>query len=222
MSGEYGDISEILASVMRERRISVDALSNATDIPKRFITSLVEGDFKNLPAKPYVRGYLFKIGEALRIDQNVLWQSYKNSANPVTSGEHDRLPSNRFAFKKMRASRMVTIFLIVLILAFVGFRFNDILGKPKIDVSLPESTTEETITVSGTVESGDTLTLNGEVIYPDGEGFFEKRVQLEPGLNTLEFRVKRYLGQESSLAKQVFYNPELTQPKPQEQEQTQE
>ena len=82
---------------------------------------------------------------------------------------------------------------------------------------MPESTTEETIIVSGNVKSGDTLTLNDEVIYPDGEGFFEKRVQLEPGLNTLEFRVKRYLGRESSLTKQVFYNPEITPTQPEEQ-----
>ena len=72
----------------------------------------------------------------------------------------------------------------------------------------------KTITVSGNVEVRDTLTLNGEVIYPNEEGFFEKRVQLEPGLNTLEFKVKRYLGQESSLIKQVFYQPESIAPEP--------
>jgi len=217
MSTDYANISEILINVMRDRKVSVEALSNATDIPKRFIDSLISGDFGNLPAKPYVRGYLFKIAEALRIDENSLWQSYKSSASLTTSGEHDRLPSNRFAFKKMRASRMAAIFLVIVVLAFLGFRFNDILGKPDIDVSLPESTTEETIIVSGNVKSGDTLTLNDEVIYPDGEGFFEKRVQLEPGLNTLEFRVKRYLGRESSLTKQVFYNPEITPTQPEEQ-----
>ncbi|KKU11503.1 MAG: hypothetical protein UX16_C0013G0008 [Parcubacteria group bacterium GW2011_GWB1_45_7] len=214
MDGEYKNISEILTAVMKERRVSVDALSNATDIPKRFIDSLVEGDFNNLPAKPYVRGYLFKIAEALVIDQNVLWQSYKNSTEPTTSGAHDRLPYNRFAFKKIRTSRLVVVFFIVIVLAFVGFRYNDILGRPTIDVSLPESTSEKTITVSGNVEVRDTLTLNGEVIYPNEEGFFEKRVQLEPGLNTLEFKVKRYLGQESSLIKQVFYQPESIAPEP--------
>ena len=203
MSTDYANISEILINVMRDRKVSVEALSNATDIPKRFIDSLISGDFGNLPAKPYVRGYLFKIAEALRIDENSLWQSYKSSASLTTSGEHDRLPSHSF--------------LVIVVLAFLGFRFNDILGKPDIDVSLPESTTEETIIVSGNVKSGDTLTLNDEVIYPDGEGFFEKRVQLEPGLNTLEFRVKRYLGRESSLTKQVFYNPEITPTQPEEQ-----
>ena len=212
MNGEYRNISEILAEAMKERSVSVEALSNATDIPRRFIDSLVNGDFENLPAKPYVRGYLFKIAEALRIDQNTLWQSYKNSVEPTTSGEHDKLPTNRFAFKKIRTSRLVVVFILVIVFAFVGFRFDDILGKPTIDVSAPESTTEETITVTGNVQSRDTLTLNGEVIYPNEEGFFEKRVQLEPGLNTLEFRVKRYLGQEALLIKQVFYQPESIQP----------
>jgi len=94
------------------------------------------------------------------------------------------LPSNRFAFKKIRTSRIVVLFLVAVILAFLGFRFNDILGKPKIDVTVPE------------------------VIYPDEEGYFEKRVQLQPGLNRLNFAVKRYLGQETVLEEQVFYQPQ--------------
>jgi len=209
MDNEYRGISEILIETMKERRVSVDALSNATDIPKRFIDSLIKGDFNNLPAKPYVRGYLFKIAEALRIDQNILWQSYKSSTDPSTSGEHDKLPSNRFAFKKMRTSRLIAIFSFLIVLAFIGFRFNDILGKPTIDVSLPESTTEETITVTGNVRPGDTLTLNEEVIYPNEDGYFETRVQLErEALNTFTFKVKRFLGQETTVIKQVFYQPE--------------
>ena len=212
MNGDYRNISEILTEVMKERGVGVDALSNATDIPKRFIDSLVRGDFENLPAKPYVRGYLFKIAEALRIDQNILWQSYKNSTDLATSGEQDKLPTNRFAFKKMRTSGVVALFFLVILLVFVGFKFNDMLGKPTIDVSLPEFTTEDTITITGNVRPGDTLTLNKEVIYPNEEGYFEKRVQLQPGGNPLSFVVKRYLGRETVLDEHIFYQPEPAQP----------
>ena len=216
MDKEYRNIEDVLENVMEERHVSVEMLANATDIPKRFIDSIVRGDFKDLPAKPYVRGYLFKIATTLKIDQNALWQSYKNSENLSSSGERDRLPSNRFAFKKIRTSRIVVLFLVAVILAFLGFRFNDILGKPKIDVTVPEFTTEETINVTGNVRPGDTLTLNEEVIYPDEEGYFEKRVQLQPGLNRLKFVVKRYLGQETVLEEQVFYQPEEAPAEPAE------
>jgi len=221
MENTHGNISQILTDAMNERGVTSEAVSNATDIPKRFIDSLVEGNFDNLPAMPYVRGYLFKIAEALKIDQNLLWQSYKNSTELATSGDKDRLPSNRFAFKKMRTSGLVAIIFLIILLAFVGFRFNDILGRPVLDVSAPEFTSEGTITITGSVRPGDTLTLNGEVIYPDEEGYFEKRVQLEPGGNPMTFVVKRYLGQEATFSENVFYQPESApepQPEPQPEE----
>jgi len=222
MDKEYRNIEDILTQTMHEKRVSVNTLSDATDIPKRFIDSIVNGDFENLPAKPYVRGYLFKIAEALDIDQNTLWQSYKNSADLSTSGDSDRLPSNRFAFKKIRTSRLVALFLILALVAFLGFRFNDILGRPMIEVSVPAITSEETITVTGKIRPGDTLTLNEEVIYPDDEGYFEKRVQLQPNLNHLRFVVKRYLGRETVLEKNVFYEPQQQLPEPGEPAETME
>ena len=209
MAEEEGhqNIAELLNEFMEERKVTADRLADATDIPKRFIVSLMEGDFDKLPARPYIRGYLHKIAEALGVDPHILWQSYRVTSEFRTSGDKDRLPINRFAFKKIRASRIVAILFAVVVLAFIGFRFNDILGRPTIDVVFPETTSQETITVSGSIQVGDRLTLNKEVIYPNKEGEFEKRVQLEPGLNTLEFRIKRYLGQETTVIKQVFYQP---------------
>ncbi len=205
MEEEQKPITKILKELLEERGLTHDKLADLTDIPKRFIASLSKGEFDQLPAKPYVRGYLFKIAEVLEIDPHTLWQSYRRSADLAVSGERDKLPSNRFALKKIRASRLIAIFALIIVMSFAGFRFNDILGRPTIDLSLPDSTTEEKIIVSGAVSPGDRLTLNGEVIYPSQSGEFEKEVQLEPGLNTLEFRIKRYLGRENKVIHQVFY-----------------
>jgi cytoskeletal protein RodZ len=210
------NISDTLEEIMREKHVSVEKLADATDIPKRFITSLMEGRPEQLPARPYVRGYLFKIAEALQVDPHTLWQSYRISTEISSSGDKDKLPSNRFAYKKIAASRVAGILLLLVVLVFIGFRFNEILGRPTLDVSVPDTTTEETITVSGNVAPGDRLTLNGEVVYPNEEGYFEKRVQLEPNLNTLTFTVKKYLGKETTVVKQVFYQP-TQQSEPEEQ-----
>lgn len=210
MENPHRNISDTLGDIMRERHISAEKLADATDIPKRFIVSLMDGDPEQLPARPYVRGYLFKIAEALEVDPHTLWQSYRISTEISASGDKDKLPSNRFAYKKIATSRVAAVLLLLVAVAFVGFRFNEILGRPTLEVSVPDTTTEETITVSGKVAPGDRLTLNDEVVYPNEEGYFEKRVQLEPNLNTLTFTVKRYLGKETTLVKRVFYQPPST------------
>jgi cytoskeletal protein RodZ len=203
------DIIEILNEFMEAKGMDVERLSQATDIPSRFINSLIEGKFDQLPAKPYVRGYLFKIADALDLESGFLWQAYRNTVEVTASGAKDTLPTNRFAIRPISSGRLAIIFLLVVILSFVGFRFNEILGKPTLEVDVPELTSSKSLEVSGVIEStNDTLTLNGEIIYPDQSGNFSKDVQLEPGLNTLEFQIKRRLGRETKIVKQVFYQPE--------------
>lgn len=192
---------------MEAKGLDVGKLADLTDVPQRFITSLIGGDFKHLPSEPYIRGYLFKIAGVLDADPHFLWRTFRQSADIRSSGPADALPTNRFSLKKV-SSKKLWIFLTVLaLLVFLGFRLNSILGKPSLEVTLPETTTNQIISVSGRVASGDTLTLNNEVIYSNEEGHFVKEVQLEPGLNTLEFKVKRRLGRETRVMKQVFYQP---------------
>ncbi len=180
-------------------------LSGFTDVPQRFITSLIKGEFADLPSEPYIRGYLFKIAGVLEADPNFLWRSFRQSAEIRSSGSEDILPANRFSLKKVSSRKLWLILIGLAILTFLALRLNSILGKPVLEVSLPETTTSQIINVAGRVTPADTLTLNGEVIYPNEKGEFAKDVRLEPGLNLLEFKAKHYLGRETKMVKQVFY-----------------
>lgn len=192
---------------MEARGLDASKLSDLTDVPQRFITSLVGGDFESLPSEPYIRGYLFKIASVLGTDPNLLWRSFRRSAEIRSSGAADILPINRFSLKKISGKKIWIALVVVALLIFLGFRLNSILGKPILDVSLPETTTDQTVKVAGEVTPGDTLTLNNEIVYPNEKGEFAKDIQLEPGLNILEFKVKRYLGREIRVVKQIFYQP---------------
>jgi len=207
-SEAHHNITTLLQELMEAKGLDAGKLADLTDVPQRFTSSLISGDFNNLPSEPYIRGYLFKIAGVLDADPNFLWRSFRQSAEIRSSGSGDILPANRFGLKKV-SSRKIWILLAALALAgFLGFRVNSILGKPTLDVSLPEITTSQIINVAGQVNPGDTLTLDNEVIYPDKSGKFEEKIQLESGPNTLEFKVKRYLGREITVVKQVFYQPQ--------------
>ena len=193
---------------MESKGMDAGKLSDLTDVPQRFIVSLVGGDFKNLPSEPYIRGYLFKIAGVLDADPNFLWRSFRQSSEIHSSGSADLLPANRFSLQRISSKKVWIVLIVLTLLGFLGFRIDSILGKPTLDVTLPETTTNQTINVTGKVNPGDTLTLNNEVVYPDERGQFEKEVQLETGLNTLEFRANRFLGRETRVVKQVIYQPQ--------------
>ncbi len=201
-------ISELLQELTQERSISVDKLALVTNIPRRFVVALFEGDFKKLPAKPYVRGYLTRIAAAMSIEPTILIKAYKDSTEVRSSGEKDVLPANRFAIEKINKNFIIVFLIIVVIAGFLAWRAKDILGRPSIEVNLPETTLvtqEQVIKISGAINPKDRLTLNQEMIYTDEAGKFEKEVGLSPGLNTLEFDVKRFLGRETKIVKQILY-----------------
>jgi hypothetical protein len=60
-------------------------------------------------------------------------------------------------------------------------------------------------TIYGSVDVSSQLAVNGEIVYSDKEGNFEKTVALHPGFNTFTFTVKRVLGKERVFTKQIFY-----------------
>jgi cytoskeletal protein RodZ len=193
---------------MESKGMDAGKLSDLTDVPQRFIVSLVDGDFKNLPSEPYIRGYLFKVAGVLDADPNFLWRSFRQSSEIHSSGSADLLPANRFSLQRISSKKVWIVLVVLIVLGFLGFRVDSILGMPTLHVTLPETTTSQTINVTGKVNPGDTLTLNNEVVYPDKSGQFEKEVHLETGLNTLEFRAKRFLGRETKIVKQVLYQPQ--------------
>ncbi|MCR4261257.1 MAG: helix-turn-helix domain-containing protein [Candidatus Colwellbacteria bacterium] len=204
---EVEDIVEVLKKLMKSKGVSSSRLASLTDVPSRFIDAILEGNFDQLPSQPYIRGYLFKISNALGAENDYLWHIFRSSVEAPSSGEYDRLPINRFALQKMSRKTMIWILAGLMIFLFISLNFNRIAGKPRIDVTVPDTAEESVITVSGTINPDDRLTLNGEIIYTNDIGAFEKQVQLEPGINTLEFKAKRYLGRETKLVKQVFYQP---------------
>ena len=204
---ETEDIVEVLKKLMKSKGVGSGRLSSLTDVPSRFIDALLEGNFDQLPSQPYIRGYLFKISTALGAENDYLWQIFQSSVEASSSGEKDRLPINRFALQKMSKTTMVWIIAGLVVFLLISLNFNRILGKPTIDVTVPDTTEESVVMVIGVINPEDRLTLNGEIIYTNDIGSFEKQVQLEPGLNTLEVKARRYLGRETKLVKQVFYQP---------------
>lgn len=201
-------IASILRELMETKGLDAGKLADLTDVPQRFIVSLIGDNFKSLPSEPYIRGYLFKIAGILDADPHFLWRTFRQSAEVRSAGPTDVLPANRFSLKKMSSKKIWLILAALIFLAFIGFRLNSILGKPTLEISLPEATANQIVSVSGKVEPGDTLTLNNEVVYANERGEFVKEIQLEPGLNSLEFKVKRRLGRETKVMKQIFYQPQ--------------
>lgn len=207
------NLNEIFQEAMALRNLDIAKLAELTDIPEMYLTALRDANFNKLPAAPYVRGYLIKIAEVLRIDPEALWLAYKNE-NIKTSGAQDKLPTNRFLLKPLRKRVFILGFLAILVIIYLAWQTDNLLGLlgvPKIEIINPASPTvivnEPNFKLSGMADKRDKLTLNNEEIFVQEDGRFEKEISLQPGINTIEFKAKRLLGKEVKVVRQVIYQP---------------
>lgn len=204
-------ISEIIAEEMRARGWDIEKLSQATGVSERYLANLASGEFKKLPALPYVRGYLTRMADALNLDWEVLWRGFleeSGTRREVRSGLNDEMPENRF--RKKTFWRRAAVFFVLAVLAggFLFYRFF-MIDDPKFSFSSPSDdgtrVTTETIIVWGKVDPRYKLVFGGEEVLLDDEGRFEKEAALDSGLNVLVFKARRILGREHEFTRQIFY-----------------
>ena len=197
---------------MQAKGLTLERLRQQTGIAERHLSSLIEGRHSRLPAAPYVRGYLLRIASILDLSGEELWNLYKGEIVIKRSGPADRLPENRFALKKINKKWFLAGLAVILLLFYAGLNINRFLGRPEIRITSPAVetlvTTANTINLLGKINPDDRLIIGGEEITADKNGHFEKEYLLEPGLNRIEFTVKRLLGKEFKIIRQVIYQPQ--------------
>ncbi len=216
MSNQSKNLANLLNEAIALRNLNVEKLSELTDIPVYYLAALINNDFSKLPPTPYLRGYLVKIAEVLRVDVNLFLKAYKEETalkTLKTSGVSDKLPSNRFISKNPRKKKFFIIgTILILITGLFVLKADDFLGAPKIEIVSPIADNlivhDSSLNLSGRIGVKDKLAINGEEIATDESGRFEKDFSLQPGINTVEFRVKRFLGKEIKIIRQVIYQHE--------------
>jgi len=214
MDATEKSLLDIFEEAMEQKNISYEKLALLTNIPERYIVSLQNLDLKHLPALPYVRGYLQKICEVLGLNFEQIWKQYKTELSHKTSGAFDKLPINRFAIQKINRKNVFYGIVAAIILVFAALNFNNFFGKPLLEISNPKETlttsTEAVINLSGKVNPGDKLVINEREVISDSFGNFESEYELQPGLNTIDFKAKKLMGKENSQIRQVIFEATST------------
>ena len=224
-NNQFKTLGEIIIEALKLRNLNAGKLSELTDIPMNYLIALSNDDLTGLPSAPYVRGYLVKIADVLKIDTNTLLRAYKQEISLQslkTSGSSDKLPSNRYALNILtKKTVIVSGIVFVLIIFYLIWQasgsegmFSAFFGVPKIEIMNPPADgaiiNNPIIKLSGKVSAGDKLIINGEEVLPEENGRFEKDFSLQPGINTFEFEVKRFLGKEIKIIRQVIYQPQIS------------
>ena len=120
------------------------------------------------------------------------------------------MPINRFAPKRKNRKLIFIAIILFFVIIYLAFEIDDLLGIPEIKINRPADnggiTNEQSIELNGEISDFfDKLTINGEEIPVEKNGEFKKEYQLQPGANKIEFKVKRFLGKEIKVEREIIY-----------------
>lgn len=201
-------ISETLKLAREKKRISLKKLAEKTNIPENILISLEEGDFSNLPAEIFIRGYLKKISEILKLNFEEIWQEFKESSS---SNKAPKKESIKKVKEKKGSFRKIFSFLplLILILVILGFSLNQsihLFGEPTLILNNPVenlTTQKENILISGLGPKNSYLKINGKEIYLGENGSFEEEVYLNEGINKIIIEAKNRLGKKKIIERLI-------------------
>lgn len=201
--------SEFFNQKLRERGLSLKQLSDMSGIALKHLENFSYGSFENLPPSPYLHGYFERLGEILGFDPEEWWARVRKEDLVPRSGSRDKMPDN--PYHKTKGRVLIGLGVILLLgIAYFGIRSAKILGEPQLTIAYPPdnlTTSNNEITVQGTLRNGDSLAIHGENVPLESNGAFQKDVLLYPGPNQIDLTAKKLLGRQSAKTLTVYYNP---------------
>lgn len=211
---ETASLKELLREHIELKGLTPKKIADMTGIPDRYIEMLLEGDASRLPPSPYVHGYIAKLSGILNFDKDTMWRLYQKESQLTKSGYADRLPNNRFAIRGINRGWTIALFIVALCLVFGGYNIYGIVSSPELVITVPASegstVAQETILLQGKTNAAYTVTVNGSEVYVGKDGSFQKEIQLQEGINSVEFIVRKFLGKETHVVRHIVYVPAVS------------
>lgn len=202
--------NELFCEAAKNAGLTPEKLAAVSDIPAKCLNAFFGKSEEAMPAAPYVRGYLYQAAFIMGVNAEELWQAYKKDFGVKSSGSGDRLPENRFIRKTGLSPATIATCLSGALFIAIAVWGIGVLRTPRISIVSPENNllaSASTIILSGSVSGRDKLMINGEEVAQKENGEFSKEFMLQKGVNTFEFKVKRFLGREARVVRQVIYEP---------------
>ncbi len=223
-------LGEKLQKIRTDKRMSLSEISRQTRIQTKYLERLERGDWENLPADVYVRGFIKSYVDFFGLDEGVFLRMYEKERGIKNNLDKEKNENKKEAFSPISISFFsvtpkkvwisLAIFLVFLVLIFVYNEVGSFANTPKLIILSPENNTEtegNSITISGITEKDSRLLINGQPVLVNDEGKFLENITLQSGSNLIAIKSINRFNKESEtiltinskLQEQNFINQEV-------------
>lgn len=212
-------INQTLGEKLKEAResenISLEEAARATRIQKKYLDLLERGLYKKLPGEVYIRSFLKTYATFLELNpatvlnfynkERLLYQKITPTKRFSVISKVFRMPRS-FITPKLIKTTLIGL-VIFAILLYLGLEIEKIVAPPFLFVENPEDNliiSEQSIEVSGKTERESKITINGQEILSDKDGYFQEIVDLQEGLNIIKVSAFRKHSQENTIYRKIM------------------
>ncbi|MBI3630745.1 MAG: helix-turn-helix domain-containing protein [Candidatus Sungbacteria bacterium] len=201
-----------LRALLADAGLAPELLAREIRISPKYIDALLADDFSVFGAKVYAQGVLKKILLAVRVEDHSSWmEALHRSWGPSLTLARAR-PGGSAIIRPMtyvtpaRTALGIGGVALAGFLFLVGARLVDFTSSPPLLLEEPSDgavVRQPGIVVRGRTEKESKLTINGRELTIDASGGFGERLELQPGLNRLEFLAENRFGKTSRIIRYV-------------------
>jgi cytoskeletal protein RodZ len=209
-------LGELFKSERAKRGLELSQVSESTKIPQRLLKALEEGDYERFSSEVYLQGFLKNYAKFLEIDINKTLAIYRRERKSYKEGSLNNsqkpIEDPKPIVTPGRLVFLITIIIVLTVVTFIAIQVNKIIQPPTLELSKPaigiapaelySEVDSDTITISGKVEVGSKLLINGsEVTTNNLQEFRVDNYKLNPGSNEIFIVAESYYFSKTSQIK---------------------
>jgi cytoskeletal protein RodZ len=208
-------LGALLKTLRQKRKMSLEQASKRLKISTHRLKLIENDNLTHLPAPVYIRGYLKQYAVLFKFKEDVLLAKFENQ---LTNSKNIDLELHKpifqinpqkgiFRFRSLLALILAVFF--VFTIGYIFWQVSAAFSPPEIILTSPTddlALNQASVMVSGHTEINVDLTINGQTVYPNEEGYFDQEISLKEGLNIIQVRVVNGMGKISSITRKVLYS----------------
>lgn len=177
-------VGEVLSEYRLKMDVPLEKVSQATKIRIDFLRAIEENRFEELPAEPFVRGFLNSYASYLGLDPATILALLRRD---FKTGEKGKIVPRQFLRQIKREQNWIgpkltavisTAVVVILILGYAGLQWWQFRQPPPLQVSSPQQneTVQKNIIVKGKTSIDAVVTVDSKPTAINQSGEFETSV----------------------------------------------
>jgi len=192
------------------KKLKIEDIARQINIRPEYLTALEEERFEKLPAGLYGKNYIREYASFLGLNVKEAlkgWDEQIQNSSPDDPFSRKVLARHKFIIFPKIIRNLFIVSAIVICFLYLSFYFKRIILPPELIITQPAANlalSATNITISGQTEAETEITINGELVLNNHDGYFTQTVNLKKGLNNIIIKAKKKYSREQIVTRQIL------------------